>query len=70
MAQSLFMLGRIEHGLKVLDIAEANIPLGDEKDCKVEFAKMRESILKTQKEEQNEIQKVKGLNSHLAGIGK
>lgn len=40
-SQVLFAMGKGEDGIKILDIAQKNVPLGDEEHCKVEFENMK-----------------------------
>lgn len=44
MAQSLFYMGKHQSALKVLDLAEKQVPLGEEEEAKKELGAMRGSI--------------------------
>lgn len=77
MAQVMFMIGKIENGFKLLDRAEKVVPLGEEEDCKVEFAQLREhfnKVLESEKMKRQILAKEKGygrgVNPHLADLVK
>lgn len=44
MAQVMLIIGKVDKGLKILDIAQRNCPLGDEENCRVEFDNIREKF--------------------------
>lgn len=67
MSQTMFTIGQIENGLKILDKAEEVVPLGDEEDCRKVFAEHREYFRKVLDKQKRPAGTKVAANGHLAG---